>query len=141
MELDFSVWFPLPEKTPYSVAKLEQMFFSIVHQTNLPKTIYIFNRQDAGTLADKLFGIAEKKGISCEIIPAKNQFLAACAHVLAKMTTPYYIYIQNESAPVYLRQSAFGLFCWTATRKPQTGLFYAEYDLSLIHISEPTRPY
>lgn len=129
-EVRFSVLFPIPEKLSYPFQKLKQMFNSILNQSTLPKAIYILNQQTDDNDSNILFELVEQENISCEIIPAYNQFLSACTHTMAKITTPYYIFIQNDSAPVYLKKDAFNLYSWSITRNPQAGLFYSDYDLT-----------
>jgi len=127
--VSFSIFFPLHEKLQYPIAKCEKMFQSVLNQSTKPDFIYILNQQPDDKLSNSLFELAEKAEIKCEIVPAQNQFLTACAHALEHLSTPYYIYIQNDAAPVYLQKSALDLFTWTATRNPDTGLFYSDYDL------------
>ena len=128
-EIGFSVLFPIPEKLSYPVQKLKKMFNSLLNQNTLPDSIYILNQQSDDDNSNFLFELAEKEGVVCEIIPANKQFLSASAHTLAKIKTPYFVFIQTDSAPVYLQKNALDLYCWAINRNPDAGLFYSDYDL------------
>ena len=128
-EISFSIVFPIHKTLAYSEEKLIQMFQSILNQNKTPETIYILNQQDNDLVSNKLFERCEKASVECEIIPAQNQFLQANDLILAKIKTPYYIFIQNDTAPIYFQKSALDLFSWAATRNPKAGLFYSEYEL------------
>lgn len=127
-DCQFSFVFPIPTKTVYTTDKLEKMFFSVLSQNIPPHHIFLLDGSRDTTLGDRLFQLAAKKNISCEIIPAQNQFLSAFAYALSKMQTTHFIFIDNEKSPIYFSKSASDLYRWTCLRNPQTGLFYSDYD-------------
>ena len=72
--------------------------------------------------------MAKTSGIPYRIY-TNSDFNQNLASAISQLKTGYFLYIQNETAPVFLRKSALAQFKWSAERQPHAGLFYGDYDV------------
>jgi len=127
--MDVTVLLTVPEQLPYEKDRLLESLRSTLQQSMPPARILILDEADRRELTDEVLSVLEQHDVGYEIIPARGQYLLALAHALDQLHTPFFLYLQNDRAPVYLRHSALELFGWAARRNPEAGLFYADYDL------------
>ncbi len=127
--MDVTVLFAVPEQLPYKKSQLLRSLQSAVDQSLTPKQLLVLDGAGDQGLAEEVLSVLERSGLPFEMIPAKGQYLLALAHALDQVGTDYFVFLQNDRAPVYLQHSALELFGWAARRHPGTGLFYADYQL------------
>jgi glycosyltransferase involved in cell wall biosynthesis len=125
-----TVLFPIPQSIPYSSARLSESFATILNQSVPADDIVLLDHNNDASVAEELKTLGGEKGLACPIVRQSEGFLENLSLVLDKITTPYFLFLQTEAAPIFLRQSALEQFRWSAMRNPGAGLFYSDYELT-----------
>ena len=129
-KVEAAVLFPIPDPLLYSKKKLLESFKSILLQSDLPDEIILINCCSDKLIANELEQMAKTSGIPCQIHTNKD-FNQNLASAISQIKTRYFLFIQNETAPVFLRKSTLAQFKWSAERRPNAGLIYGDYDVIL----------
>lgn len=125
---EITVLFAIPYPLSYSKSKLAESFKSLILQSNPPDEVFLlYSGTDQSILAE-LIQMTKSTEISCQTF-SNEDFLQNMATAISQIQTQYFLNIQNDSAPVFLRKSALAQFKWSAVRNPDAGLFFCDYDL------------
>ncbi|MCD6565063.1 MAG: hypothetical protein J7K53_03885, partial [Bacteroidales bacterium] len=98
---------------------------SIISQINRDFDVIFLGETDAKT-RDRL----EKNSIeTTEINTESKGFAMLMNEAIKKSEADYILYIDNRNNPVILKNAALEAFLVSAVRNPESGLFYADYEL------------
>ncbi len=89
-----------------------------------------FDLSILGAVDDSTRALLEKSSIKFQIIDTQGKSYPEALNEASKNTNAnYLLYIDNRSNTVALRKAALEAFLISALRNPDTGLFYADYNL------------
>ncbi|MCD6598024.1 MAG: hypothetical protein J7L04_10070 [Bacteroidales bacterium] len=89
-----------------------------------------FDLSILGAVDDSTRALLEKSSMKFQIIDTQGKSYPEALNEASKNTNAnYLLYIDNRSNTVALRKAALEAFLISALRNPDTGLFYADYDL------------
>lgn len=114
---------------PYPDQKFFHMLHSIINQYEYQVHLLILDSGKNDHLKRKLSEFDNIKD-QTTLIKQTNETLGDLLNAaLEKVQTDFFIYIDNQTAEIYLKNSTSAVFLLAAERNPNAGLIYSDYEL------------
>ncbi len=114
---------------PYSDDSFIKTTFSVINQFGYSVKLIILD-SSKDLKVEKLLSQNNKTNANIHVIADKFETLGSkLNNAVKQVNTDYFIYIDNQTAEIQLKNSATSVFMLAAERNPDAGLFYADYEL------------
>jgi glycosyltransferase involved in cell wall biosynthesis len=117
------------DNLPYSDEKFVNSAKSVILQFGYAVKLIVLN-SSKDAKAEKL--LDQKLSSNQDILVIKESFDTLGAKInsaVGQVNTDYFIYIDNQTAELQIKNSAVAVFMLAAERNPEAGLFYSDYEL------------
>jgi glycosyltransferase involved in cell wall biosynthesis len=119
----------LPKPLPYPIDTFFLILEHLLNQQDHKMEILILDEQQDNNIKSRLEKCDNRQHVIHPLIKKSNRLGQWLNSALAKAKGDYLLYINNQTAEVYLKRSAANAFLFAAERHPDWGLIYADYQL------------
>ncbi len=126
---DISIITHYSDKLPYSIQKYKEMMQSYLNQFNYKVHLFVIDESDTNSF-HKDVNTSSDTNDSVSVINGEYKTLGEWLNsAVEKMQTDYFIYVDNNSAEIYLKNCASAVFMLAAKRNSEAGMLYSDYEL------------
>jgi glycosyltransferase involved in cell wall biosynthesis len=133
----------LPKPLPYTADAFIMILETLLLQQDQQLEILILDEQNDSEFKNRLDKLETGKHTIHLLTRKNNKLGQGLNSALAKAKGDYLLYINNQNAEVYLKQTAVTAFLFAADRHPNWGFIYADYQrqsgnkLEELHLLQP----